>query len=302
MSDGLRIGIPSKGRLADLASDLLKDGGLRFRRQDRALFARVKPLGSGPLAVDAEAELPIDITFLRTDDIPVLCAEGAIDLGITGSDLVAEARIDNRPVDVVRRLPLGMGHCRLAICVPESSPVLEPQDLAGDRIATSFPNVTREYLVSHGATAHAVELTGSVEVMIALGVADAIVDLVETGSTLAANRLRVLDTIGHYETVLIQNPRTAHATVCDRIARRLEGVVIARSYSLLEYNVPEAKLSEAEQITPGFSSPTVNKLERVGWYSIRAMVKRGEVIAIMERLEALGAEAILETGIANCRL
>ncbi|MEM9186672.1 MAG: ATP phosphoribosyltransferase [Planctomycetota bacterium] len=302
MTDTLRIGVPSKGRLAELAGELLKDGGLRFRRQDRALFARVKPLGGPAPGSASDAELPIDITFLRTDDIPVLCAEGAIDLGITGSDLVSEARIDNTPVDVTTRLKLGMGNCRLAICVPEASPVVTPKDLAGDRIATSFPNVTRDYLNQHGTTAHAVELTGSVEVMIDLGVADAIVDLVETGSTLAANRLRILDTIGSYETVLIQNPRTAHAAVCDRIVRRLEGVVTSRSYSLLEYNVPEAKLTDAEGITPGFSSPTVNKLERPGWYSIRAMVKRGEVIAIMERLEALGAEAILETGIANCRL
>ena len=290
----LRIGIPSKGRLAELAGDLLKEGGLRFRRQDRSLFARVKSLGE-----DSPA---IDITFVRTDDIPVLCAEGAIDLGITGSDLVAEARVDGEPVDVQTRLPLGMGNCRLAICVPDSSPVIEPKDLAGDRIATSFPNVTRDFLTGHGVTGHIVELTGSVEVMIALGVADAIVDLVETGSTLAANRLRILDEIGSYETVLIQNPRTKHGDLCDRIVRRLEGVVIARGYSLLEYNVPEAKLAEAERITPGFSSPTVNRLERDGWFSVRAMVKRGEVIGIMERLEALGAQAILETSIANCRL
>lgn len=299
-SEPLRIGIPSKGRLADLASDLLRDGGIRFRRQNRALFARVKPLGVG---TEQAAEVPpIDITFLRTDDIPVLCAEGAIDLGITGSDLVAEARVDNEPVDVVTRLPLGMGGCRLAICVPESSPVVGPKDLAGDRIATSFPNVTRDYLNQHGTTAHTVELSGSVEVMIALGVAEAIVDLVETGSTLAANRLRILDTIGSYETVLIQNPRTSHSATCDRIVRRLEGVVIARSYSLLEYNVPESKLAAAEAITPGFSSPTVNRLERDGWFSVRAMVKSGEVIAIMEKLEELGAQAVLETSIANCRL
>lgn len=298
-NDTLRIGIPSKGRLADLAGDLLRDGGLRFRRQDRALFARVKPLGVGSTGGD---ELPIDITFLRTDDIPVLCAEGAIDLGITGSDLVAEARIDNQPVDVLTRLALGMGACRLAICVPDSSPVAGPKDLSGDRIATSFPNVTREYLNQHGTTAHTVELTGSVEVMIALGVADAIVDLVETGSTLAANRLRILDTIGSYETVLIQNPRTRHTALCDRVTRRLEGVVIARSYSLLEYNVPQDKLAAAEAITPGFSSPTVNKLEREGWFAVRAMVKRGDVISIMEQLENLGAQAILETSIVNCRL
>ena len=157
----------------------------------------------------------------------MLCAEGAIDLGITGSDLIAEARIDNEPVDVQTRLALGMGNCRLAICVPESSPVVVPKDLAGDRVATSFPNVTRDYLTQHGVTGHIVELTGSVEVMIALGVADAIVDLVETGSTLAANRLRILAEIGSYETTLIQNPRTAHRDLCDRIVRRLEGVVIA---------------------------------------------------------------------------
>ena len=294
----LRIGIPSKGRLADLAGDLLKDGGLRFRRQNRALFARVNTL-----ARDAkDGGPPIDITFVRSDDIPVLCAEGAIDLGITGSDLVDEARIDNQPVAVDTRLSLGMGGCRLAVCVPDSSPVQSAKDLAGDRIATSFPNITRTYLNGHGVTGHIVELTGSVEVMIALGVADAIVDLVETGSTLAANRLRILDTIGNYETVLIQNPRTTHGPLCDRIFRRLEGVVIARSYSLLEYNVPEAKLADAEAITPGFSSPTVNRLEEAGWFSIRAMVKRGDVIGIMEQLETLGAKAILETSIANCRL
>lgn len=294
MSETLRIGIPSKGRLADLAGDLLKDAGLKFRRQDRALFARVKSLSGDQPA--------IDVTFLRTDDIPVLCAEGAIDMGITGSDLVAEARVDGKPVEVTERMALGVGGCRLAICVPDSSPVVGPKDLAGDRIATSFPNVTRAYLNQHGASAHIVELTGSVEVMIALGVADAIVDLVETGSTLAANKLRILDEIGRYETVLIQNPGTTHPGLCDRITRRLEGVVIARSYSLLEYNVAEKHLAAAEKITPGFSSPTVNKLEKSGWFSVRAMVKRGDVISIMERLETLGAEAILETSIANCRL
>lgn len=294
MNDALRIGIPSKGRLSDLASDLLNDAGLRFRRQNRSLFARVKPLSGH--------QLPIDITFLRTDDIPVLCAEGAIDLGITGSDLVDEAG-----ADLDRRLDLGVGHCRLAICVPEDSPVVEPKDLAGDRIATSFPTITRNYLTSQGVTGHIVELSGSVEVMISLGVADAIVDLVETGSTLAANRLRVLTDIGKYETILVQNKRLAStspdkAVLADRVTRRLEGVVIARSYSLLEYNVEQAKLLAAEKITPGFSSPTVNSLERDGWFSVRAMVQRGEVIGIMEQLEALGAQAILETSIANCRL
>lgn len=284
MTDNLRIGVPSKGRLADLSTQLLKEAGLRFRRQDRSLFARVK-------------EMPIDITFLRTDDIPVLCAEGAIDLGITGGDLVAESG-----AELINRISLGVGNCRLAVCVPESGEIQEPADLNNKRIATSFPHVTEEYLAKFGAKAHIVELTGSVEVMIALGIADAIVDLVETGSTLAANRLKILDEIGSYETVIVQNPATPHGAIADRIVRRVEGVVIARAYSLLEYNVPTAKLAEAEVITPGFNSPTVNQLEDENWHSVRAMVKRGEVIEIMEQLEVLGATAILETSIANCRL
>jgi ATP phosphoribosyltransferase len=284
MSDNLRIGIPSKGRLAEAAAKLLTEAGLSFRRQERSLFARVR-------------DMPIEVTFLRTHDVPVLCAEGAIDMGITGGDL-----IDETGVQLTQRLALGMGNWRLAICVPEDSPIKGPAELAGCRIATSFPNVTRKYLADHKITAHTVELTGSVEVMIALGVADAIVDLVESGSTLAANQLRVLDELGRYEAVLVQDPATRHAQLADRVVRRLEGVVIARSYSLLEYNVPESKLAEAERITPGFESPTVSKLEEAGWFSVRAMVKRSEVIEIMERLEALGATAILETTITNCRL
>jgi len=280
----LRIGMPSKGRLSEMVAELLRQAGLSFRRQDRSLFARVQ-------------EIPVEITFLRADDIPVLCAEGAIDMGITGSDLVAES---GREVDV--RLELGVGKCRLAFCVPESSEIASPKDLDGCRIATSFVRVTSEYLAAHGATAHLVPLSGSVEIMISLGVADAIVDLVETGSTLAANKLRVLDEIGRYQVVLIQNRQRREPALADRVARRLEGVVIARSYSLLEYNIPRARLQEAEQITPGFDSPTVSALENDDWCAVRVMVRRPDVIGVMERLEALGAHAILETQITNCRL
>jgi ATP phosphoribosyltransferase len=282
--DNLRIGVPSKGRLAELAEALLKDAGLSFRRSERSLFARCK-------------ELPVEVTFLRTEDIPVLCAEGAIDMGVSGADLIAESG-----ADLVKRLELGIGACRLAVCVPEHSPIGRPDELNGSRIATSFPHVTEQYLREHGATAHLVTLSGSVEIMIALGVADAIVDLVETGSTLAANQLRILDEIGRYETVLIQNRQQRFPELADRIVRRIEGVVIARSYSLLEYNVPREKLQEAEQITPGFNSPTVSALEDPNWCAVRVMVRRSEVISIMERLEALGASAILETQITNCRL
>ncbi|MBX9788757.1 MAG: ATP phosphoribosyltransferase [Pirellulales bacterium] len=280
----LRIGVPSKGRLAEVASELLHEAGLSFRRQERSLFARCR-------------EMPIDITFLRTDDIPVLCAEGAIDLGITGSDLVAESG-----VDLAARLSLGVGRCRLSLCVPEDHPATKISQLAGARVATSFPNLTRRFLEREGADVHLVNLTGSVEIMIALGVADVIVDLIETGSTLAANRLRVLADIDNFETVLVQNHQPRDSELADRVVRRLEGVVIARSYSLLEYNVPRAKLPEAEKITPGFNSPTVSALEDRDWCAVRVMVRRSEVISVMERLEALGASAILETAISNCRL
>ncbi len=280
----LRIGVPSKGRLAELAAQLLADAGLSFRRTDRSLFARCK-------------DMPIEVTFLRTDDIPVLVAEGAIGLGITGADLVAESG-----AELEHRLDLGVGSCRLALCVPDDSTIEDPRQLAGRRVATSFPRITRDWLAKRGVEAHFVELSGSVEVMIALGVADAIVDLVETGSTLAANRLRVLDEIGRYETVLVQDPHISHPDLADRIVRRLEGIVIARSWSLLEYNVPRARLADAERITPGFKSPTVMALEDSAWCAIRAMVRRGEVHSVIERLEAIGAVAMIETRIANCRL
>lgn len=280
----LRIGVPSKGRLAEISSQLLNDAGVSFRRNERSLFARCR-------------DMPIEVIFLRTDDIPVLTAEGAIDLGITGADLVAESG-----AALVHRLDLGIGSCRLALCVGEDSPVIAAHQLAGKRVATSFPRITRQWLAERGVEAHFVELSGSVEIMINLGVADAIVDLVETGSTLAANRLRVLDEIGRYETVLVQNHEVRDAATADRIVRRLEGIVIARNWSLLEYNVPRTRLAEAEKITPGFNSPTVSGLEDPDWCAVRSMVKRGEAHAIMERLDVIGASAIIETQIANCRL
>jgi len=280
----LRIGIPSKGRLAELSAELLNDAGLAFRRTERSLFARCR-------------DMPVEVIFLRTEDIPVLTAEGAIDLGITGADLVSESG-----AELLHRLDLGIGSCRLALCVAEDSPVENARQLAGKRVATSFPRTTRRWLADRGVEAHFVELSGSVEIMINLGVADAIVDLVETGSTLAANRLRVLDEIGRYETVLVQNRAVRDAATADRIVRRLEGIVIARSWSLLEYNVRRSRLAEAEKITPGFNSPTVSGLEDPDWCAVRSMVKRGEAHAIMERLEAIGASAIIETRIANCRL
>jgi ATP phosphoribosyltransferase len=183
----LRIGVPSKGRLSELATELLLQAGLNFRRQERALFARVSGLSA-------------DITFLRTDDIPTLCAEGAIDLGITGSDLVAEAQA---AVDV--RMKLGVGRCKLAVCVPLHGKIQSASDLDGKRVATSFPRTTERYLDKHSAKVHLVGLNGSVEIMISLGVADAIVDLVSTGNTLKANQLKEVEVISQISSRLVVN-------------------------------------------------------------------------------------------------
>ena len=173
--NNLRIAIPSKGRQAEINEGLLEAAGLSFRRSDRMLFARCK-------------ELPVEITFLRTDDIPVL-REGPS----TWRWSVPTSSPKPRPMSPVR-LEMGGGSWQISVCVPESSSIKSVKDLAGHRIATSFPNVTRDYLVKHKVDAHLVNLSGSMEIMISLGVAEAIVDLVETGSTLAANQLRVLPT------------------------------------------------------------------------------------------------------------
>lgn len=280
----LRIGLPSKGRLEEICSELLSQAGLNFRRRDRTLFAKVR-------------DLAVELIFLRADDIPVLCAEGAIDLGMTGSDLVEESE-----VEVTQLMPLGVGKCQLALCVPIDSDIQSVSELDGKRVATSFPKVTRKFLAHHGALARTVNLSGSVEIMVQLGVADAVVDLVETGSTLAANRLRVFESLGSYQTVLIQSPKSEHHTMIERVKRRLEGVIIARAWSLLEYNIPREKLHAAEEISPGFKSPTINPLEDPDWCAVRVMVRSEDVHPIMEKLEALGATAILETEINNCRL
>ncbi|MGB0370528.1 MAG: ATP phosphoribosyltransferase [Opitutales bacterium] len=282
--ENLRIGLPSKGRLAEESAKLFERAGIKFRRQNRSLFAKVKGM-------------PIEIIFLRGSDIPVLCAEGALDMGLTGLDSVQEAGVD---LDI--RLRLGVGKCRMSICVPNDSDYKSVADLDGKRIATSFPQITKRHFSANGASAHLMSLSGSVEIMISLGVADAIVDLVETGSTLVANNLRVLEDIESYEVVLLQNKSVRIPEVADIVTRRLEGVVISNSWSLLEYNVPTQSIEEAKKITPGFKSPTVSKLEDSEWSAMRVMVKRKNLNEVMDALEGIGATAILETHINNCRL
>ena len=282
----LRIAVPSKGRLQEPSENLLRAAGIKYRKQERALMAHV----SGLNAV---------VLFLRPDDIPLLVAEGAADFGIVGQDLVQEHGCRDR---LLTRLELGFGQCRLCLAARVSGPIQSATDLAGKKVAASLGNLAREYFRKANVEVHLLEVSGSVEIMVALGLADAIVDLVESGDTLRENGLAVLDTVANSQAVLVQTPQPRDPKLCDLLVRRIEGVLAAQQYTLLEYNLLRAKLKEAELIAPGFDSPTVSACEDPAWVAVKVMVPKKSSIEIIDRLEALGASAILETEILNCRL
>lgn len=281
----LRLAVPSKGRLMETSVELLRRAGLRFRRRERRLYAGC-------------SDTRVGIVFANAADVPVLVEEGVVDLGVTGSDLVAESRFD-----LVEHLRLGFGRCRLVVAVRVDAPYAEPADLAGKAVGTKFPAVSGAYFDRLGVDdVHLIELSGALEVMVSLGLVDAVVEITETGTSLLENRLRAIGTALDSEAVLIGGHRPADAALRDRIVRRIEGVVTARQYSILEYNCPTDRLEEAKAITPGFHSPTIQSLADPDWVAVKVMVAKGEVPTIMDRLEEIGAEAILETGVENCRL
>ena len=280
----LRFAIPGKGRLQEPTIELLQKSGFSFRAKDRHLYATC-------------TNDSIVFIFVRADDIPVLVNTGVVDAGITGSDLIIE-----RKTEVNEILNLGYGKCRLCVAVRDECNEQGLSWLEGKRIATSFPHITREFFLKNGINIEVIEMNGSVEIMVALGLADAIVDIVETGDSLRDNKLKVFCDIGKYETVLISNHSSANDERIERIKRRFEGVLTAKKYSILEYNISEDKLSKAEIITPGFNSPTISKLDTEGWVGVEVIVEKNSVRKVMDELEALGATAIFETHIVNCRL
>ena len=281
-----RIAVPSKGRLQEPSEALLRAAGIKYRKRDRALFAHVDGLAATML-------------FVRPDDIPLLVAEGAADLGLVGQDLVHENACENR---VRVRLELGYGQCRLAVATRAKGGPKSVAAMKNCRVAASMAHSAREFFRKKKINVNLLEVSGSVEIMVALGLADAIVDLVESGDTLRDNGLEVIETVAPSQAVLIQTPKPRNVKLCDLVTRRLEGVLTAQQYTLLEYNVPRTKLKEAEAITPGFNSPTVSDLENAKWVAVKVMVPKKRSIEIIDKLEALGASAILETPILNCRL
>ena len=283
-TDRIKFAIPSKGRLKDPTIELLKKAGFKFRATGRNLYATC-------------TNYDIVFIFVRADDIPVLVESGVVDLGVTGSDLIIE-----RQANVAEILPLGYGQCRLCVAVRDGLENESLDTLKGKNVATSFPVMTHDYFSKNNVNVNCIEMNGSVEIMISLNLAQAIVDIVETGDSLRDHNLKVFREIGVYETTLICKKESVNDERIVKIKRRIEGVLVANQYSMLEYNIKENILKEAEKITPGFNSPTISQLDQNDWCSVKVMVKKSEVVLVMDRLEAIGATAIIETEIVNCRL
>lgn len=273
----LSLAVPSKGRMAQPALELCAAAGLAFEVSERAL---VVPCSNAP----------VDLLLVRADDIPEYVQDGVVDGGITGANLVVE-----HGADVVELAPLGFGRCRLDAAVPEDSAYEQIADLAGLRIATSHPVTALLKFEELGVAVTLVEVSGSVEVAPRLGLADAIVDLVSTGSTLAANGLRPVGTLLSSQAVLIgrREPREGREELLARLQLMLTGVVAARRRRYLMMNAPEDALAAIRAVLPGMGSPTVLPLADEGMIAVHAAVDVDRVWELLPRLKELGASSIL---------
>ncbi|MGL4173389.1 MAG: ATP phosphoribosyltransferase [Actinomycetota bacterium] len=280
----LRIAVPNKGSLSESASDMLRESGYRQRSGGRELTL-----------TDPENE--VEFFYLRPRDIAVYVGAGTVDIGITGRDLLLDSEATAEEV-----LSLGFGRSTFHFAAPSGSE-LTVADLAGRRVATSYPGLVRSYLGAHGVTAEVVRLDGAVETSVGLGVADAIADVVETGSTLRASGLAVFgEPLLESEAVLIARAGAAVDPRVEVVRRRLQGVLVARQYVLMDYDIPLDLVDRACAITPGLESPTVSPLQDRAWAAVRAMVPRRGTNHVMDELYELGARAILVTDIHACRL
>ncbi|GHJ48508.1 ATP phosphoribosyltransferase [Catellatospora sp. TT07R-123] len=266
------------------ATEMLKEAGYRQRGDDRDL-----------VCVDADND--VEFFYLRPRDIATYVGSGDLDLGVTGQDLLVDS---GSPV--AELLALGFARATFRFAAPPES-VRDHSDLGGRRVATAFPGVVARYLDQHEIKADIVKLDGAVENAVRLGVADAIADVVETGATLRQAGLVPLgDPILVSEAVLIGRVDAGRNGAVGQLLRRLQGVLVARRYVMLAYDVRADQLDRAVALTPGIESPTVSPLHREGWVAVQAMVLRGEVHRIMDELYEIGARAILVTDIHACRL
>jgi ATP phosphoribosyltransferase len=276
MSGPLRLALPNKGRLAEPSVDLLRAAGLDFELSERRLSATV---------VNADLEL----LFVRTEDVAEYVADGIVELGLSGADLVAE-----HGGDLATVLPLGFGACSLVLAVPRDAGIEDVGELAGRRVATSFPRVTAGFLAASGVDAQVVEVRGAVEVTPQLGVADAVVDLVASGSTLRMNGLRPIATLLASEAVLVGR---AGLTETDErvgpLVDMLRSVLDARGREYMMMNAPADALDRIRSIIPGLSGPTVMPLADPTQIAVHSVVERSQLWRIVPALKAAGARDIL---------
>ncbi len=280
----LKIALPNKGSLSEAAAQILRESGYRQRTDDRDLSL-----------IDNDND--VEFYYLRPRDIAVYVGNGELNLGITGRDLLLDSGAQARVI-----LDLDFGKSTFRFAGPQGKN-FELKDVSKKRIATAYPRLLKNYLDDKKIEATIVELDGAVESAIALGVADLIADVVSTGSTLrAANLASFGEAITNSEAVLIQGNSKVDQTAVDTLVRRLSGVVIARQYVLVDYDVLKKDLDKACAITPGIESPTISPLQNSDWVAVRAMVKRKEVNSAMDKLWQLGAKGILVSNINSCRL
>jgi ATP phosphoribosyltransferase len=280
----LRVAVPNKGALSQSASDMLREAGYAQRHDGKQLTL-------------TDAANGVEFFYLRPRDIALYVGEGTLDLGITGRDLLVDSG-----AKAEETLQLGFGRSTFRFAAP-SGTVTTSADLAGKRIATSYDGMLRGYLAEHGIDATVIRLDGAVETSVQLGVADVIADVVETGGTLRQAGLEVFgDVVMTSEAVLVTRVNAAEHPGLEVFLRRLQGVLVARSYVMMDYDIPDVRVEEAVALTPGIESPTVSPLHREGWVAVRSMVPRAAAQQIMDELYEIGARGILTTDIHACRL
>lgn len=286
-ADNLLFAVPKKGRLHDKILKLLDGAGLDYYRPARVDIAVC-------------TSLPITLVFLPASDIASYVGEGNIDVGITGQDIVAESQ-----VPVVELMKLGFGKCKLGVQAPVKDGITSPEQLAGKRIVTSFPVVAEQYFKQFekdGVPKTKIKyVSGSVEAACGLGLADGIVDLVETGTTMRAAGLELISNILDTQAVLIANPNTKKDKLVKKIHQRFLGYITATKYKMVTYNISKELVEQAKTITPGRRSPTINTLTN-GDYAVSAMIEKNTVSEIMDHLHDIGATDILLLDIENCRV
>lgn len=279
----LRIAVPNKGGLSEPASEMLREAGYRQRSNRREL-----------VLVDEPNQ--VEFFFLRPRDIAVYVGSGTVDAGITGRDLLLDSE-----APAVEHLALNFGGSTFRYAAPAQD-ITKIADLDGKRVATSYPVLVAKHLAAHGVTADVVRLDGAVETAVRLGVAEAVADVVSTGSTLRAAGLEIFgEPILQSEAILIRRAGTAPEEL-DVVTRRLRGVLVAQQYVLMDYVVPAELVEQASAVTPGLESPTVSSLHEGKSVAVRVMVNARETNRVMDELYDLGARAILVTSIHACRI